>query len=405
MRSVNTLKTSLQRNPQSLSTLPHQSQPQPQSSMKLTPACYLLFPLLLPLNAQAHKISTTQKDTVQRYVIGDIYQNLQQPKAFTLDTALWPIDPVSGYFKIPVCWENLTDSSPVDRYATRVTLTNSWQKQTLVKFVGWGVCTENAQGIRITTVDNEYSPQAALGTEGDGKIGVTLLNFSMTQGASANLYAACQANNPSLPDDKALALCIKSTVIHEFGHVLGLAHEHHRDDGTFDDLSLCHLDPPAPADAVGPFTLSGNNYFTDYDTDSVMNYCRTGYAGRTNLTSLDMLAARVHYGQIPSYDSRSRILTIPRLNHYDGKAYESTWKFGEDNKFRLVDTLNETHKPSKSPATLSKTGALVLKEMSYISASGHVNQILKATLQETKTPGVFTKTWSRIQPTDFKPRP
>ena len=161
-------------------------------------------------------------------VVGDIYRSPRKPKAFVLDTVLWPANPTTGLYNIPVCWENLTHSTVAERKLVTDALTASWSKESLARFnvaVG-GQCIATSKGIRIT-VNNDANPQAALGKEGDGKIGVMILNFRLDDRIGelnfpflTTIFERCQTNGFVLLDT-----CIKSSVIHEFGHVLGIAHE------------------------------------------------------------------------------------------------------------------------------------------------------------------------------------
>ena len=203
--------------------------------------------------------------------------------------------------------------------------------------------------------------------------------------------------------------CIQSTAIHEFGHILGLAHEQNRtDDPIIPPRGLCTIDdlnPYTPPDGVGTFTTFGNTMFTDYDSNSMMNYCRSKYYGRIDLSPLDKLALRVYYGQMSGFDIRTRILKIPRILKYDGTFYTGSFNLLPNGTFQQSGSLTLTTTPSKSPATLNASGVLHLPELKYTGPSGHVNQILKATLSPTSTPGIYTRSWVRIQPTQFTPTP
>lgn len=389
------------------------------------------FALTIPLNALADEdplystdefyqedtpaLPANQVNASSSNLSSDIYHEDStepgiRPKAFFLDTSIWPADITTGYYNIPVCWEKISPFHAINRTLTKNTLKSTWEAVSLVRFIGWGACQAGSSGIRITIVDSSASPRAALGTEGNGKVGVMLLNFTMqTQVNSTIDNSTMTLEQRCALNGKNLATCIQSTVIHEFGHVLGIAHEQNRDDDPEPLFTRdCHDDNPnpQPIDNIGSFTTFGNTYFTDYDLQSIMNYCRSNYFGRTDLTTLDQLAARVYYGQMPTFDPRSLILNIPRIENFDGRIYTATLMLRSDNKFQ-VTTLSLGSKPSMSPATLSNSGRLVLNEARFLSQSGHVNQVLSITLQQENlsVPGVYTYTWSRKQPTQFQPRP
>ncbi|MEQ1546998.1 M12 family metallopeptidase [Methyloglobulus sp.] len=327
-------------------------------------------------------------------------------KAYFLDTVLWSYSPTTKTYNIPVCWEKFSQSTVAERANVTSAIVNTWQKYSLARFTGWGQCPLSPlifNGIRIT-VDNFNGPRAALGTQGNGKVGVMRLNFRLTTGTGVpQIWTQCRFNFPAI----SLGACIQSTAIHEFGHILGLAHEQNRSDDPYLPIPilnpLCHADDPDPLPLPqGSFTTKGNTLFTDYDLTSVMNYCRSNYAGRTDLSPKDQLAIRVYYGQMPSYDSRTRILKVPRIAKYDGKIFTGTFKWISSNIWQRVGDFTATTTPSFSPAKLSSSGVLTMPGIKYINGAGHVNQILNGTFR----PGLlknYSGSWTRVQPLTFAP--
>lgn len=72
----------------------------------------------------------------------------------------------------------------------------------------------------------------------------------------------------------ALTVQKAGTIVHEFGHVAGLRHEHIHEDA-FDDRN-CE-NPIIPLDFDKPESIekphSTTLFYTDYDSQSIMNYC------------------------------------------------------------------------------------------------------------------------------------
>jgi len=74
---------------------------------------------------------------------------------------------------------------------------------------------------------------------------------------------------------------VKGDALHEFGHLLGLLHEHER----FDSYDDC---PPPNGISTTPST----EYYGDYDRSSIMSYCNHG---RSTLSPSDVLGIRQLY--------------------------------------------------------------------------------------------------------------
>ena len=142
-----------------------------------------------------------------------------------------------------------------------------------MRFVGWTACQPDAPGIRILVSDTGEPPE----TLGVGKYlnkrphGMTL-NFTYK-----NWGRNCQSN----PE-----FCIYAISVHEFGHALGFTHEQNRDDAP----------PECKKDQQG---INGDYKVTQYDPNSIMNYCNPKWNGDGKLSALDILAVQKFYGRGP----------------------------------------------------------------------------------------------------------
>lgn len=170
--------------------------------------------------------------------------------------------------KIPVCWESLAPDFAEARKWTERAVITTWEEVSDADFTGWGACADtDGYGIHIQVADT--GPNVAeIGRQLDGLTGGMTLNFTFQ-----NWGQGCI-------DFKRT--CIELLAIHEFGHALGLAHEHNREDRT-----ACDTEPQGPMPAY---------VLTAYDPKSVMNYCSEEWINSGTLSELDVYGIRAIYG-------------------------------------------------------------------------------------------------------------
>ena len=184
--------------------------------------------------------------------------------------------------EIPVCWESMDPKFDRERQWVREAISTTWEKNSAIRFMGWGLCPRSSQGIRIAVGDiNPHTK--GLGNQLNGASQGMVLNFTFQQWTPA-----CSAANKR-------ESCIKGIAVHEFGHALGFSHEQNRRDSP----DWCQAEKQG---------TSGDVHITPFDLRSVMNYCNPQWNGDGKLSSLDIQGLQAWYGSpnrpINRYDGR-----------------------------------------------------------------------------------------------------
>ncbi|WP_349025171.1 hypothetical protein [Methyloglobulus sp.] len=282
-----------------------------------------------------------------------------------MDTQIWPTT------TIPICWENYADiianSSWDKRRKNTITyLNDSWGKATKLKFVeyarkqcprvstgynGARVLVDSNRGIYIPAKNITLFPPyvTALGSKLKDRPNGIVLDFDI--GLSVP-YLGCILKGVLSPE-----VCFKASVIHEFGHVIGISHEQNRNDAIpgINSCNFAKLRDPLVLPRQFGTTAIGNIKIGKYDQMSIMNYCNRDHPGTTALSSIDVLAARIYYGNMPSWNTPLgfnnhvgkgiRTIRIPSLKigatYYNATLSASTDANRDgiyDNVFTLVKT-------------------------------------------------------------------
>lgn len=172
----------------------------------------------------------------------------EQARGYYLKSAVW------NRYAVPVCWE--TSGSSTEKGWVRNAVEASWESSSSMDLTGWGTCTSSSpSGIRIK-ISDEGPHTKGLGDRLDGKTSGMVLNFTFN-----NWSKSCGTNAT------ARERCIRTIAIHEFGHALGIAHEHNRPDS----WKSCKDDPQG---------TNGDTLVGQFDPNSIMNYCYdSSYSG------------------------------------------------------------------------------------------------------------------------------
>ena len=211
---------------------------------------------------------------------------------YALKSTIWKT------IQIPVCWESMNKGFLTEQEWVRQAIENSWEKNSSLRFTGWGVCQNNDQGIRIGIGDiNPHTK--GLGNEINGVRQGMVLDFTFREWSPV-------CSSPNRRES-----CIRTIAVHEFGHALGFAHEQNRSDAPL----WCQAEKQA---------ANGDIFTTPYDLESVMNYCNPKWNGAGELSQLDIQGLQVWYGKPNKPFNRFDGRWIGKLTYSDQECVADT---------------------------------------------------------------------------------
>ena len=185
---------------------------------------------------------------------------------------------------IPVCIMNIHDIKPNLLNDLSTTVRTDYGTKAGVGYVGWEPCSDYY--FKQSSVRVYFNPSQNW-SDGNGSTGGNSLDGATGAGTNATMTINIDAKG-EYPQNASeeLKSRVRSTTLHEFGHVLGLMHEGDRHDST------CDRKTGAPGVNIG-----------SYDPNSLMNYCRP--AGQT-LTQGDVAGIHTLYPELKGAGSQRK---------------------------------------------------------------------------------------------------
>jgi hypothetical protein len=182
-----------------------------------------------------------------------------------------------------VCWEKMASEQEDKKWAPRrkkiEQLVTSEMQKAGFTLKGWGFCHTESRGIRVKPITELIGPASGrvqgIGRTIDGVVdGVKFLIE----------YNDKQKTSSGCKDEE---ICVFLTALHEFGHAIGLLHEHSRPD------SPCSRDVTIYGD--------GGLSIGQFDPLSIMNYCASDVSNQiekeARLSQGDLEAIKNLYGK------------------------------------------------------------------------------------------------------------
>ncbi len=253
---------------------------------------------------------------------------------------------------VPVCWE--TPGYNAEKAIVRSAVSNTWERYSYLSFTGWGACPTGGIG----GSSSEKHMRIRIKPQGNENAGAG----GSASGYGMDTLSSADDNRPGVtmffnPDGSADRGRIEYTAVHEFGHVLGFVHEQ---------------DSPGNVDAHGvaycksPGNEANATALTEYDPDSIMNYCNKDGNMKGNLTAKDIQGLQSIYGARSLRTAWDEGITgVLLVGKFRTRQQLNAMAFEDRRNTLIVELSNRTKDTvafyqSLNDADLAGTGALLV---------------------------------------------
>ncbi len=173
---------------------------------------------------------------------------------------------------IPVCIMNRDEIGDQLYADVKNFVTNDYASKTGIRFMGWEACTDSQKKSSVVRVQfnrthNWASHSTVVAGGGLSMVGRSAVSCGADcAGGTMRLDIGADGEYPAVdsPYRSFVTNRTRATAVHEFGHAIGLMHEHERTDVVNCDRNTGRVQAQPPYVYVGK-----------YDSDSIMNYCHS----------------------------------------------------------------------------------------------------------------------------------